>query len=348
MEKILVIRNDKLGDFMQAWPAFAMLKASNPLLKLTALVPSYTAPLAEICPYLDDVIVDSKKDDKEDFKRLVHEIRSRNFDAMISFFSNTHNAKLAWKSGIKYRLAPATKLVQFFYNHRLTQRRSRSEKSEAEYNQDLVRAFLKKYNIPIVEPKPPYLAFDKSVVENQRVFLQKNLGLSTDKKWIFVHSGTGGSATNLSLAQYAELIQGLLAEFDCQIVLTAGPSESEKAHELAQLVSDSRVVIYDKNNGLVDFAHSLACADLFIAGSTGPLHLSSAFNVPTVGFYPNTRSSQPRRWRPINDPDKHLAFCPPAGKETQMNLGLISIDRALVEIIPFIRRVWQIGDKFNV
>ncbi|TPG97749.1 lipopolysaccharide heptosyltransferase family protein, partial [Haemophilus haemolyticus] len=26
MEKILVIRNDKLGDFMQAWPAFAMLK----------------------------------------------------------------------------------------------------------------------------------------------------------------------------------------------------------------------------------------------------------------------------------------------------------------------------------
>ncbi|VEH65628.1 glycosyl transferase, family 9 protein [Rodentibacter pneumotropicus] len=92
---------------------------------------------------------------------------------MISFFSNTHNAKLAWKSGIKYRLAPATKLVQFLYNHRLTQRRSRSEKSEAEYNQDLVRAFLKKYNMPIVEPKPPYLAFDKSAVENQRVFLQK-------------------------------------------------------------------------------------------------------------------------------------------------------------------------------
>ncbi|MCQ9124085.1 glycosyltransferase family 9 protein [Rodentibacter caecimuris] len=344
MEKILVIRNDKLGDFMQAWPAFAMLKASNPSLKLTALVPSYTAPLAEICPYLDDVIIDSKKDDKVDFNRLIHEIRIRNFDAMISFFSNTHNAKLAWKSGIKYRLAPATKLVQFFYNHRLTQRRSRSEKSEAEYNQDLVRAFLKKHNMPIVEPKPPYLVLDKSAVENQRVFLQQTLGLSANKKWIFVHSGSGGSATNLSLTQYAELIQGLLIEFDCQIVLTAGPSESEKAHELAQLVGDSRVVIYDKNKGLVDFAHSLACADLFIAGSTGPLHLSSAFNLPTVGFYPNSRSSQPRRWKPINDLDKHLAFCPPAGKQTQMNLGLISIKNALAEIIPFIHRVWQIAD----
>ncbi|OOF65523.1 glycosyltransferase family 9 protein [Rodentibacter sp. Ppn85] len=344
MKKILVIRNDKLGDFIQAWPAFAMLKASNPSLKLTALVPGYTAPLAEICPYLDDVIIDSKKDDKADFNRLIHEIRIRNFDAVISFFSNTHNAKLVWKSGIKYRLAPATKLIQFFYNHRLTQRRSRSEKSEAEYNQDLVRAFFKKYNMPIVEPKPPYLVLDKSAVENQRVFLQETLGLSANKKWIFVHSGSGGSATNLSLAQYAELIQGLLTEFDCQIVLTAGPGESEKAHELAQLAGDSRLVIYDKNKGLVDFAHSLACADLFIAGSTGPLHLSSAFNLPTVGFYPNSRSSQPRRWKPINDLDKHLAFCPPAGKQTQMNLGLISIKNALSETIPFVHRVWQMGD----
>ena len=344
MKRILVIRNDKLGDFIQAWPAFAMLKASNPSLKLTALVPAYTAPLAEICPYLDSIIIDSKKDDKTDFRRLLNEIKSHHFDGLISFFSNTHNAKLAWKSGIKYRLAPATKFVQFFYNHRLTQRRSRSEKSEAEYNQDLVRAFLKKQNMPIVEVKPPYLTFDKSAIENQRVFLSQTLGISTNKKWIFVHSGSGGSATNLSLPQYAELIQGLLTEFDCNAVLTAGPGESEKAHELAQLVNDSRVAIYDKNHGLVDFAHSLACADLFIAGSTGPLHLSSAFNVPTVGFYPNSRSSQPRRWKPINDADKHLAFCPPAGKNTQMNLGLISIKVALTSIIPFVRRIWQAGN----
>jgi len=72
--KILVIRNDKLGDFVQAFPAFAMLKASNPALKLTALVPAYTAPLAQICPYLDDVIIDSAKNDNADFiKRFTQE-----------------------------------------------------------------------------------------------------------------------------------------------------------------------------------------------------------------------------------------------------------------------------------
>ena len=29
MKNVLVIRNDKLGDFMLAWPSFAMLKASD-------------------------------------------------------------------------------------------------------------------------------------------------------------------------------------------------------------------------------------------------------------------------------------------------------------------------------
>ena len=48
--KILVIRNDKLGDFVQAFPAFAMLKASNSELKLTALVPAYTAHWLKFAP----------------------------------------------------------------------------------------------------------------------------------------------------------------------------------------------------------------------------------------------------------------------------------------------------------
>jgi len=145
---VLVIRNDKLGDFMLAWPAFAMLKASEPSLKLTALVPAYTADIAHACPYLDNVIIDAPKDDKAAFQRVVNEIKAQQFDAMISFFSNTHNAKLAWKCRIPYRLAPATKWVQFFYNHRLTQRRSQSAKPEFEYNLDLARAFLRESQDP--------------------------------------------------------------------------------------------------------------------------------------------------------------------------------------------------------
>ena len=342
---VLVIRNDKLGDFMLAWPAFAMLKTSDPSLKLTALVPPYTAELAHACPYLDNVIIDAPKNDKMAFQRVVSEIKAQQFDAMISFFSNTHNAKLAWKCRIPYRLAPATKWVQFFYNHRLTQRRSQSAKPEFEYNLDLARAFLRDHKIPVVEPRTPYLSFEQSAVDFQRKFLCDQLQIDTSKKWIFLHSGSGGSANNLSLTQYAQLIQGMLHHFDVYVILTAGPTESEKAHELAGLVQDPRVVIYDKNKGLVDFAHSLACADLFIAGSTGPLHLSGALNVPTIGFYPSRRSATPLRWQPVNDAHKHLAFCPPNDKASQTDLTQIKIEEKLEEIIGFMTKVWHTADK---
>lgn len=341
MQNILVIRNDKIGDFMVAWPAFAMLKKSLPQAKITALVPQYTAPLARLCPYIDEVLSDSAdKRDPTENQRVLNDVIAGRFDAVICFVSDWYNAKLTWKSGIPYRLAPATKLFQFLYNHRLTQRRSRSEKAESEYNVDLVRKFLADHRVPIVNPHPPYLTVASEQIERQKAKLAVQLELSLSKKWLFVHSGTGGSANNLSLEQYAEMINGILGAFDCQVVLTAGPNESDKAHVLQGLINHPSVVVYDKNDGLTDFVHSLACADLFIAGSTGPLHICGALNLPTVGFYPSRLSAIPRRWRPINDPDKHIAFTPPAGKATEKNLTLISIPTALKEILPFIGKMW--------
>ena len=49
MKRILVVRNDKIGDFMLAWPSFAMLKRSMEC-HVTALVPAYTAPLGPPLP----------------------------------------------------------------------------------------------------------------------------------------------------------------------------------------------------------------------------------------------------------------------------------------------------------
>lgn len=343
MKKLLVIRNDKIGDFMVCFPAFAMLKQSLPEVEITALVPSYTAPLAELCPSIDKVIIDTpNKKDKNDFNRILQAVKNEQFDAVICFVSDWYNAKLTWKSGIKYRLAPATKLFQFLYNHRLTQRRSQSAKAESEYNLDLARAFLAQHNVNIVEPKTPYLAFDEATIQAQKTKLCNQLNITTNKKWLFVHSSTGGSANNLSLEQYAELIHGILAEFKCYVVLTAGKGESEKANRLAQKVNNSNVVVYDQNDGLIDFSCSLACADLFIAGSTGPLHISGALNIPTIGFYPSRLSAIPRRWKPINDADKHIAFCPPSDKASQMNLTLISIPDVLKTVLPFLRKIWNV------
>jgi ADP-heptose:LPS heptosyltransferase len=58
LERILVIRNDRLGDFMLAFPTLILLKQALPTTELHVLVPSYTAEMASACDAVDEVITD--------------------------------------------------------------------------------------------------------------------------------------------------------------------------------------------------------------------------------------------------------------------------------------------------
>lgn len=336
------MRNDKIGDFMLAWPSFAMLKASLPDCHITALVPNYTVALAELCPWIDSVLVDpTEKSDKAKQIELIKQIRAEQFDASINLFSTTYNAKLVWKGNVPYRLAPATKLAQIFYNKRIKQKRSQSAKPEFEYNLDLIRAFLTDNKVKVVEPSAPYLSFSEQQLVEQKAKLAEQLSLNSNKPWVYVHAGSGGSANNLSLQQYTQLVCGL--EGDFEVVLTAGPGEEQKAADLQKLMAASgrSAVLYDKNDGLVDFSCSIACADMFIAGSTGPLHIAAAIDVPTVGFFPSKRSATPLRWKPINSEGNHIAFCPPKAddKASQEDMARINIDQVLLELKPWVKKL---------
>ncbi|MFH4665233.1 glycosyltransferase family 9 protein [Vibrio cidicii] len=339
MKKLLVIRNDKIGDFMLAWPSFAMLKQSMPESHITALVPRYTQDLARLCPWIDEVMIDpTEKGSKAAQKQLVAEIKARQFDASINLFSTTYNALLVWKAGIRYRLAPATKIAQIFYNRRIKQKRSRSAKPEYQYNLDLIRAFLAEQGITPVEPQAPFLQFDGSELAIQKIKLAEQLGIEAHKPWVMVHAGTGGSANNLTLTQYAQLLKGIDADF--QLIVTAGPGEEQKARDLLEEYSalGGHGVVYDENEGLVDFTRSIACADLFIAGSTGPLHIAATLDVPTIGFFPSKRSSTPLRWQPLNSSGRHLAFSPPkgGGEAAEADMSRVDINAALQSLNPWV------------
>lgn len=341
MKRILVIRNDKIGDFILALPSFALLKASMSC-RIAALVPAYTAPLAQLCPWIDEVIVDpGKKSDSQAQTELLSIVKERGFDVAICLFSNTRNALLVWRAGIPYRLAPATKLAQIFYNHRVLQRRSRSEKPEYEYNLDLIRYFLRTQNVIPSEIHTPYMRFEETLLADVRKELSCSLGVPNHARWVFVHSGTGGSATNLSLIQYAKLIKSLSILYpDWWFFLTSGPGEEANTNALYALVTGvcPNIVIYQSNKGLEHFCQVVANAQLFIAGSTGPLHIAAALDVPTVGFFPSKRSATALRWKTLNSPGRHLAFSPLRQDGDMESINIDNVTNAIVN--------WRILSSF--
>jgi len=312
MKKILVIRNDKLGDFMLAWPALSLLKTQYPNISIAVLIPSYTKPIAEACSWIDEIIIDDIHEKTlTDAKHLAKKIKAYNFDASISLYIEMRTTLALWFAGIPQRFGPATKVAQLFLNKRLRQKRSLSLKPEYEYNSDLVRYFISKMGNTIKqEPAPPYLNFDKNEISSLRKQYFKENDIPERTKLIFIHPGTGGSAINLTLGQFSSIAHGISELHKVHFVITAGPDEIDIAKNLSKLIQKTNYSIYHSTAGLVNFSKFINICDVFISGSTGPLHIAGALNVSTIAFYPAKRSATALRWQTTNEESKRLAFSP--------------------------------------
>ena len=329
-EKILLVRNDKLGDFMLAWPAYRLLKQNYPDAQVHALVPAYTRPMAEQCPWIDQVIIDPGEHAGP--VQMARLFRKQGYTRAVCLFSSFRVAMGIKLAGIPHRYAPATKVFQFLFNHRITQRRSQSIKPEWQYNTDLIVAMLRDMAKPVDEAclHAPYLQFDQAELAQTRTQFFAETGLSSQKPLVLMHTGSGGSASNLSAAQYAELANAIMQQHDCQIVLSIGPGELEKA--AAVYAGAPKAIMWQSQGGLLSFAKVIALADLFIAGSTGPLHIAGALDVPTVGFYPRVAVMSALRWQTLNAENKRLAFWPEEPAEG-VDMSHIDLSAAAQQIL---------------
>ncbi|MGO3701014.1 MULTISPECIES: glycosyltransferase family 9 protein [Halomonas] len=344
-QKVLVVRNDKIGDFMLAWPALACLKSASPTPHITVLVPAYTAPLANACPWVDEVITDpGSHADKHAQKALLKRVKSAQFDALLTLFSTPRIGWLGWRAGIPFRVAPATKWAQLFYNVRIRQRRSQSAKPEYQYNVDLACELLSRLSLKLPAlPEPPFWPLPRTQMQGQTLTEDMTAEVS-----IVVHPGSGGSAVNLSIDQYA----GLIAQIGQQVkevppinwLISAGPGEEAPAQALIDRLASADVTArhLPESSNVAEFAHRLAEADMLIAGSTGPLHIAGCLNIATAGFYPAKRSATPLRWQTCNSAEKRLAFSPPATAD-QQDMSAIDIDAAAQQISTFLLSAFMRG-----
>ncbi len=309
--KILVIRNDKIGDFMLAWPAFALLKKQFPNAEVTALVPAYTADMARQCQWIDKLLIDNKPAPLlSSAIELSRRIKQNNYNLSISLFSELRTSLALFLAGIPNRVGPATKIAQVFLNNTLRQNRSSSIKPEYEYNIDLVRYYVNSLGMkPAQTPSPPFLSFDNHTQELKQQIIKKT-SMTDNDTLIYIHPGTGGSAVNLSLEQYAKFATLLSEQNNIYFIITAGPEEKEHAEKLSELLTNVRHHVYHSTGNLVDFAKFVSICDIFISGSTGPLHIAAALNLKTVAFYPAKKSATSLRWQTINDADKRISFSP--------------------------------------
>lgn len=293
---ILVVRNDKLGDFITALPTLYVLKHHSPKNRIIALVAPLNRKLAEACDFIDEVIVDSGGDILE----LAFKIKQADIDASITLFSNTRVALAQFIARIPIRIAPATKIAQIFYNRRITQRRSEVKMAEFEYNLELTKALFP--DIALEFPKP-LLVFEGAEMAYRSFCAEYGV----TKPVIAFHPGFGGSSdANWTLAEYIELVKITEADQRSDVVMTFGPDEEKLYDEAKSLLGESRVILYRSQGSVVDFALLLRSFKLFISTSTGTYHLASAVGCETFTFFADTLFASSARWKSIGEKQNHF------------------------------------------
>ena len=282
---ILITRHDKIGDFVTSLPLYYVIKKSNPNNKVYALVSKINVELAKQIDFIDEVILY----DKDDFWQTLKNIKAANINTSISGFIDTRLGWLLFLSGIKIRIAPATKLAQLFFNKTLKQRRSLIEKTEVKYNLDLAKMLDKTIDLSF---KPPLLRLNKC----QGFRKKKQL---VGKKIVLFHPGYGGSSDgNLSLEDYIKLAKSTHKIDNVQVVWTFGPDDLQTKIQIQTLI-DKQDLIYQPLT-LLDFCNLINDSEMLISTSTGPMHLAGALDIKTISFFGSTLFASPKRWATIS------------------------------------------------
>src|SRR5262249_34424670 len=109
--KLLAIRFARFGDIVLLLPALCRLKSAQPDVHLTFLTGHRCAPLAAMCPAIDEVIsVDriAMRDGPwcsaiRDMGRLIRDVRRRKFESVMDCHGLRETNLLAWLSGSRQR-----------------------------------------------------------------------------------------------------------------------------------------------------------------------------------------------------------------------------------------------------
>lgn len=307
---ILVLRTDKLGDFITALPSMKVLKQFDTKNKIIACVAPLNKILAESCDFIDEVIVDNNENIFDFAKKL----KNAKIDVSITLYSNTRVAFAQFLARIPKRIAPATKIAQVFYTHRIKQRRSEVKMAEFEYNLELTKVLFPNIDLSY---KKPLLEFKNS--KNLYNNFSKKHGIK--KEVIAFHVGFGGSSdANWNLDEYEILIQQVVKKNSYQVVMTFGPDETELYNEMKKRLDGLNIVFYISQDGLITFAKLISNFKLFVSTSTGTYHLASLVGTPTMTFFGSSLFASSSRWKSVGEEKLQQHFMIPNADEEKLKL----------------------------
>jgi len=294
-KKILIVRTDRIGDVVLTLPMAAALKHYFPQSHITFAGRKYTAPIAQNCTFIDETIVFPDNLQSVPASELLPMLKNKNFDTVFLVSPNYQASLLMFLARIPHRIGNGFRWFSFLYNNRIWEHRSKVKYHELEYNLRMLKG------VGVEVP------FDKSTTRyGLRVSKETNTAvskmlseLSVPEKHpiIVVHPGSGGSAIDLPLEKFHELVVSLEREQLGTILITGNKQEEALCAEVAE---ETRAINLSGKFSLTELMGIIGKSDIFVSNSTGTLHMAAAMGKHVIGFYPKIKVCSAKRWGPYS------------------------------------------------
>ncbi|HTZ11122.1 MAG TPA: glycosyltransferase family 9 protein [Candidatus Margulisiibacteriota bacterium] len=291
IKNILILRNDRFGEFLLNIPAFRALRQTFINAKIIIVVDPSVKELAENIPYLDEVIVwgGDIHTMKEKFGLFMRLVKKRVDLAVMLNPSREFNI-LSWLLGIPVR-AGYNRKCGFLLTHKIEDKKYLGERHEREYNLELAAAIGAK-----TREKELFLEVSDLLLEK----VSDAYNLKGDGRLIALHPWTSDTVKEWGVENFRFLAERLIKELALTVVLVGGEKERESSRS-AFPGFDKNFINLTGKTSLLESAAVLKRCILLVSCDSGPVHLASCVNTPVLALFRNDLPGKTaKRWGPLS------------------------------------------------
>ena len=286
IKKILVFQIGGIGDVLRIFPAIRALSNEFPRATISTLT-EFDNELFDLFPYPNIIFkkyrYDPKGKHKSIFKKLTF-LRTIKHDGFDLIYNPNRGVGIieasimAFIIGAPHRLGFEKNGAGFLNTMRI---KFKYDRYILEQNLDLLRKIdvqIEDQDIHIQIPERDKIFLD--------TFLQK-YAITKEKFFITVHPGAkhDGQYRMWPLEKYSKLIQEIVSHYKATVILIGSKTETAIASEISSKVQSHHLINTVGQTTIPQMTALISNSKLFIGNDSGPLHISIALKIPSIGIF---------------------------------------------------------------
>ena len=293
INKILVIRNDGIGDLLNSTPAIALLRENYPGAEICVLAQPLNAPVLTGNPHVNRVLIFDREGTHRRLRnrlRFYSHLRREEFDLAIAMRTASWSNFVALLSGARYRLGRYQKHAKGTLTLKWKGGYEKGHVHEVDRNLELMRLIC-------TGEGNRQLVFN--LLENEVSFAKGQLaawGIHPNDFLVCFHPGGSSFDKQWPSENYARLADWLANEHNAKILILRGPNEAHLTRHIQKIMTHPSIA-----HAPVSIRHLAVLMEhcnLVVCNDSGPMHIAAALNVPMVAIFGPTDYVA---WEPLSE-----------------------------------------------